>query len=202
MTDTHATFALRACRASGAAILAMLLAKAAGATTTAFKAGVFDPPRQAPDFALQGSDGRELRLSRFRGKVVLLAFGYTSCTEVCPVTLATFAQARRKLGAAAANVQIVYVTVDPQRDVPARLEKFLGSFDSTFVGGTGTEAQLAAVRKEYGVSAQKIPYQDTYVYSHSSFTYLIDRTGRIRALMPFGHSPDDYANDLAILLKE
>lgn len=202
MTDTHATFALRACRAFCAAILAMLLAAAAGATTTAFKAGVFDPPRQAPDFALQGSDGRELRLSRFRGKVVLLAFGYTSCTEVCPVTLATFAQARRKLGAAAANVQIVYVTVDPQRDVPQRLEKFLGSFDRTFIGGTGTEAQLAAVRKEYGVSAQKIPYQDTYVYSHSSFTYLIDRTGRIRALMPFGHSPDDYANDLAILLKE
>ncbi len=202
MTDTHVAIALRSRRAFAAAILSLLLADAAGAGTPAFKAGVFDPPRQAPDFTLQGSDGHELRLSRFRGKVVLLAFGYTSCTEVCPVTLATFAQTRRKLGAAASGVQIVYVTVDPQRDVPERLRKFLGNFDGTFVGGTGTEGQLAAVRKEYGVSAQKIPYQDTYVYSHSSFTYLIDRAGRIRALMPYGHSPDDYANDLTILLKE
>jgi protein SCO1 len=189
-------------RAFGAALVSMLLVDASGASATAFKAGVFDPPRQAPDFSLQGSDGRELRISRFRGKVVLLAFGYTSCSEVCPVTLATFAQARRKLGAAAADVQVVYVTVDPQRDVPERLEKFLGSFDSTFVGGTGTEAQLAAVRKQYGVTARKIPYEDSYTYAHSSFTYLIDRSGRIRALMPFGHSPNDYASDLTILLKE
>ncbi len=93
------------------------------------------------------------------------------------------------------------MTVDPQRDVPERLNKFLASFDSTFIGGTGTEAQLASVRKEYGVTARKIP-QDSYTYAHSSFTYLIDRQGRIRALMPYGHSADDYVNDLTILLKE
>src|SRR5512146_1622572 len=144
MTDPRPSAILHSRRAFGAAIVSLLLFEAANATTTAFKAGVFDPPRAAPDFSLQGSDGRELRISHFRGKVVLLAFGYSSCTEVCPVTLATFAQARRKLGAAAADVQIVYVTVDPQRDVAARLNKFLGSFDSTFIGGTGTEAQLAA----------------------------------------------------------
>src|SRR5215469_1315217 len=202
MTLTHVTGSLHSRRAFVTAILATLLVGTSGASTTSFKAGVFDPPRQAPDFSLQGSDGRELRISHFRGKVVLLAFGYSSCTEVCPVTLATFAQARRKLGAAAADVQVVYVTVDPQRDVAERLKKFLGSFDGTFIGGTGTEAQLAAVRGEYGVSAKKIPYDDSYTYAHSSFTYLIDRTGRIRALMPYGHSPDDYANDLTILLKE
>jgi protein SCO1 len=183
-------------------MLSIFLVQASDASTVAFKAGTFDPPRAAPDFTLQGSNGHELRISDFRGKVVLLAFGYTSCTEVCPVTLATFAQARRKLGAAAADLQIVYVTVDPQRDVPERLKQFLGSFDRTFVGGTGSEAQLAAVRKQYGVTATKIPYEDSYVYAHSSFTYLIDRTGRIRALMPFGHTPDDYANDVSILLKE
>ncbi|HEY4212848.1 MAG TPA: SCO family protein [Steroidobacteraceae bacterium] len=192
----------RSRRAFAVAILSVLLTEVSTAGTTAFKAGVFDPARQAPDFSLPGSDGRELRLSSFRGKVVLLAFGYSSCMAVCPVTLATFAQARRKLGTAAADVQIVYVTVDPQRDVPERLKKFLGSFDKTFIGGTGTEAQLAAVRKQYGVTATKIPYENTYSYDHSSFTYLIDRAGRIRALMPYGHSPDDYANDLKILLKE
>ena len=190
-------------RGLATAALSLLLVGASGAgAPAAFKAGTFDPPRAAPDFSLQGSDGRELRISGFRGKVVLLAFGYSSCTAVCPVTLATFAQARRKLGAAAAGVQVVYVTVDPERDVPEHLKKFLGSFDDTFIGGTGTEAQLAAVRKEYGVTAQKIPYQDSYTYSHSSFTYLIDRQGRIRALMPYGHSADDYVNDLTMLLKE
>ena len=202
MTAALLTVAWRSRRAFAAAIFSLLLVPASGAGTAAFKAGTFDPARQAPDFSLQGSDGHELRISRFRGKVVLLAFGYTSCTAVCPVTLATFAQARRKLGAAAADVQIVYVTVDPQRDVPERLKKFLGSFDRTFIGGTGTEAQLAAVRKQYGVTATKIPYEDSYVYAHSSFTYLIDRAGRIRALMPYGHGPDDYANDLTILLQE
>ena len=174
----------------------------AAAPSGEFRAGTFDPPRLAPNFSLQGSDGHELRIDRFRGKVVLLAFGYSSCTEVCPVTLATFAQARRLLGAAATDVQVLYVTVDPQRDVPDRLKKFLGSFDNSFIGGTGTEPQLAAVRKDYGVMARKIPYRDGYTYSHSSFSYLIDRKGRIRAVMPYGHGPDDYVNDLSILVKE
>jgi protein SCO1/2 len=92
--------------------------------------------------------------------------------------------------------------VDPQRDVPARLAKYLGSFDPSFIGGTGTQEQLAAVRNSYGISARKQIAGNDYTYAHSSFTYLIDRTGRIRALMPYGHSPDDYANDLTILLKE
>jgi protein SCO1/2 len=175
---------------------------AAPASTLALKAGVFDPPRLAPDFSLQSSDGHELKISQYRGKVVLLAFGFTSCTEVCPTTLNTLAVARRKLGTAAANVQVVYITVDPERDVPARLAKYLGSFDPTFVGGTGTQAQLAAVRRNYGISAEKKVIGNDYTYAHSSFTYLIDRGGRIRALMPYGHSPDDYANDLTILLKE
>jgi protein SCO1/2 len=189
--------------ALAAAVFALLMVAAAGAASTpVLKAGVFDPPRQAPDFSLASSTGHELKISQYRGKVVLLAFGFTSCTEVCPTTLNTFAVARRKLRSAAADVQVVYITVDPQRDVPARLAKYLGSFDPTFVGGTGTEDQLAAVRKNYGISAEKKTIGNDYTYAHSSFTYLIDRTGRIRALMPYGHSPDDYANDLTILLKE
>jgi protein SCO1 len=177
----------------------------AGAPSTsqpAFKAGVFDPPREAPDFELTASNGGELKIRNYRGKVVLLAFGYTSCTAVCPTTLNTFAVAHRKLAAAAADVQIVYITVDPERDNPTRLKKYLGGFDPTFVGGTGTEQQLAAVRKNYGISAEKQVLGDSYAYEHSSFTYLIDRSGRIRALMPYGHSPDDYVHDLTLLLKE
>ena len=203
MKRTRATAASIARHSLATAVLSLLLVGAAAADTgSEFKAGTFDPPRAAPDFTLQGSDGQELRIGRFRGKVVLLAFGYSSCAQVCPVTLATFAQARRKLGAKAAGVQVVYVTVDPQRDVPERLKNFLASFDNTFIGGTGSEAQLASVREQYGVTASRIPYGDSYSYAHSSFTYLIDRAGRIRALMPYGHSADDYVNDLTILLRE
>src|SRR5689334_189965 len=166
------------------------------------KAGQFDPPRLAPDFSLRGSDGHELKMSRYRGKVVLLAFGFTSCTEVCPVTLATLAQARHTLGPEAANVQVVYITVDPARDNPERMNKYLRGFDPSFIGGSGTEQQLAAVRKDYGISSERKPLGDSYTYVHSSFTYLIDRSGRIRALMPYGHSPADFANDVTILLRE
>ena len=192
------------------ALPALTFVLSAGATNTvasdssppALKAGTFDPSRPAPDFDLLGSNGGALKISQYRGKVVLLAFGFTSCTAVCPITLNTFAVARRKLAAAAADVQVVYITVDPQRDDAVRLKNYLRGFDPTFVGGTGTEQQLAAVRKDYGISAEKHVLGDSYTYEHSSFTYLIDRSGRIRALMPYGHSPDDYVHDLTLLLKE
>ncbi len=186
-------------------VAALLLTGGAGAADTnaaSLKAGLFDPPRQAPEFSLHGSNGGEIHIGNFRGKLVLLSFGYTSCTAVCPITLNTFAVARRMLGAAAADVQVVYITVDPERDDPPRLKKYLGSFDRTFVGGTGNEHQLEVVRKDYGVSAKKQALGDSYGYEHSSFTYLIDRGGRIRALMPYGHSPGDYVHDLTILMKE
>jgi len=194
---------LRAAARAAVVLLSLSIVSAAGAANApALKAGVFDPPRAAPDFSLKGSDGRDLKLSQYRGKVVVLGFGFTSCPDVCPTTLGTLAQTRRNLGAAAANVQVIYVTVDPERDVVERMQKYLAGFDRTFVGGTGTAAELAAVRKDYGVSAEKKSIGDTYTYAHSSFTYLIDRSGKIRALMPYGHSPDDYVNDLTILLKE
>jgi protein SCO1 len=171
------------------------------AADTSLIAGVFSPARPAPDFSLRGSDGSELTLSRFRGKVVALAFGYTSCTAVCPITLSVLAAARSKLNAAAEQVQVIYITVDPGRDNAARMRKFLHGFDASFVGGTGTEQQLAAVRAAYGISvSEKIPMPGGYALNHSSYIYLIDRDGGLRALMPFGHSADDFAHDLRMLL--
>ena len=87
--------------------------------------------------------------------MVALAFGFTSCPEVCPTTLAVLAQARKKLGAKASELQVVYVTVDPERDDAARMKQYLAGFDPSFVGGTGTDAQLAAVRREFGVQADQ-----------------------------------------------
>jgi protein SCO1/2 len=165
------------------------------------KAGTFEPPRMAPEFTLAGSHGAALTLRDYRGKVVLLGFGFTHCPAVCPTTLATLKAANRALGAQAADVQVVYVTVDPARDDAARMQEYLGFFDPRFVGGTGTEAQLAAVRKDYGVAAKQAAGEDGG-FSHSSFVYLIDRAGRLRALMPYGHGAADYVHDVRALLAE
>jgi len=175
------------------------------AAAEALRAGVFDPPRAAPDFALNASDGSELKLSRYRGKVVALGFGYTHCPSVCPTTLAYLAEARKKLAAAGSDFQVIYVTVDPERDTAANLKAFLASFDPTFIGGTGTPGQLAQVRTAYGITLSDRIYVDTlpkstYFLDHSSFVYLIDRAGALRAMAPFGVSADDIEHDVKVLL--
>jgi len=182
-------------------LLPLLFTAAASATDkAALSAGVFSPPRQAPDFSLSGSNGSELKLKSYRGKVVVLAFGFTSCPDVCPMTLATLAQARKKLGAEGDGLQVVYITVDPERDDTERMRTYLASFDPTFIGGTGTAERLDAVRQEYGITADRHASGTGYLFAHSSFTYLIDRAGKLRALMPYGHSADDYVHDLRILM--
>ena len=98
---------------------------------------------------------------------------------------------------------MVYVTVDPERDTPAHLKAFPGRLrcrHSSVAPAPSSSSQQCA--RTTASARQKIPYGDSYTYAHSSFTYLIDRSGRIRALMPYGHSPDDYVNDLTLLLKE
>jgi protein SCO1/2 len=164
-------------------------------------AGVFDPPRAAPAFSLLGSDGEELALERYRGKVVILEFGFTSCTDVCPRTLATLTQARKALGAHGEDLQVVYITVDPERDDVPRLREYLRAFDATFVGGTGSAEQLDAVRRDYGIAAERVISASGTSFSHSSYTYLIDPEGNLRALMPYGQSADAYAHDVRLLLK-
>jgi protein SCO1/2 len=188
-------------------LFAMLLGAAithAGAPpdSNSLKAGTLSPVMPAPELALHGSDGKPLTLERFRGKVVLLAFGFSNCGEVCPITLATLAGARRKMGDAAANVQVVYVTVDPERDDAAQMKKFLGSFDPTFVGGVGSRAEIDLAQKSYGISSVKNMNPDgSYTIGHSSSIYLIGRDGGLRAVMPYGHSSADFVHDLKILLR-
>ena len=182
-------------------LLLLFFTAAVSATDeAALKAGVFSPPREAPDFSLSGSNGAELKLGSYRGKVVVVAFGFTSCPDVCPITLATLAQARKKLGAEGNELQVVYITVDPERDDAERMRKYLASFDPTFIGGTGTAERLDGVREGYGITATRHALGTSYLYAHSSFTYLIDREGKLRALMPYGHSADDYVHDLRILM--
>ena len=186
----------------GAGIALADAPRVAGPPDDLLKAGTLSPVMPAPELRLHGSDGQPLTLERFRGKVVLLAFGFSNCGEVCPITLATLAGARRKLGADAHDVQVVYVTVDPERDDAAQMRKFLGSFDATFVGGVGSRAEIEVAQKSYGISAVKHTNADgSYSIGHSSSIYLIDRAGGLRAVMPYGHPTDDFVHDLRILLR-
>jgi protein SCO1 len=185
------------------AMTALLFALAAiAADHVTLKAGVFEPPRAAPELSLNASSGGTLSLAGYRGKVVLMGFGFTSCPEVCPTTLATLAQARKRLGVQGEQVQVIYVTVDPERDSAERMRAYLGGFDPSFVGGTGTPAQLAAARKHYGVMAERKPFGNGYTVAHSSSVYLIDRQGLLRGMMPYGRLPDDYVHDIRALLSE
>jgi protein SCO1/2 len=184
--------------------LAMLAPAAFAAAPAVFKAGVFNPPRPAPEIVLPSSAGPEFKLSNYRGKVVVLEFGYTHCADVCPVSLATLTQARQKLGMAAADVQVVFITVDPARDTGARLRTYLKPFDPSFIGLSGSAQQVEAVLKAYGIGAKKKMVEGSktdYTMHHSSYLYFIDRQGMQRAMMPFGRPADDYVHDLQLLLK-
>lgn len=183
-------------------LLALLLVSTLGQAAPALKAGVFEPPYPAPEFSLSGSDGAELKLARYRGKLVLLVFGFTHCPEVCPTTLATLAQARKALGANAAAVQVVYVTVDPERDDVQRIKQYLSAFDPAFIGGTGKPASLEQMRKRYGVIAAKLEAKagGNYGMNHSTSVFLIDREGKLRAMMPYGHEAKDFVHDIQLLL--
>jgi len=185
-------------------ILTLFALHGQAAPAAGFKSGVFDPPRAAPEIVLPASNGGQFTLSSYRGKVVVLEFGYTHCLDVCPVSLAALTQARQKLGAAAADVQVVFITVDPARDNAARLRTYLKPFDPTFIGITGTQRQIDALLKSYGISATRRMVEGSktdYTMHHSSYLYFIDRQGMQRALMPFGRPADDMVHDLKLLLQ-
>jgi protein SCO1/2 len=186
----------------GLCALLLSAAQAAMAAPGALKAGVFEPPRAAPEIALPSSHG-PFSLRALRGKVVVLEFGYTHCADVCPVSLASLAQARKSMGAAAADVQVVFITVDPARDDAKHLRTYLAAFDPSFIGVTGSAQQIDALLKSYGISATRKMVDGSktdYTMHHSSYLYFIDRSGMQRALMPFGRPSADMVHDLTILL--
>jgi len=184
-------------------LLALLLC-AGVASGEELRSGSFKPARAAPELGLRATDGSDLKLAHYHGKVVALSFGYTYCPDVCPTTLFNLAQVREKLGALGKDLQVVYITVDPERDSLPRLKAYLGGFDPTFIGGSGTPEQLAAARNAYGItiSRERVPGNPTaYWVHHSAFVYLIDRAGNIRALLPFGITIDDMVHDARVLLE-
>ena len=168
------------------------------------RGSVIDPPMPAAEIALTDQNGQPFRLADYRGKVVLLFFGYTYCPDVCPATMAELRAARAMLKPEdAARVQVVFITVDPARDTAASIQEYVARFDPAFLGLSGTEAELSTVWQAYGVF-REIEQTDSvagYLVAHTSRVYVVDVNGNLSLSFAFGTPPDDVANDLRILLK-
>jgi len=168
-----------------------------------FHGQILQSSEPVADFALKAHTGQQVRLSDWRGRWVALYFGYTFCPDVCPTTLAQLAQARRRLGADAARVQVIMVTVDPERDTPERLAAYMSAFDPTFVGLTGTPAEIAAVAGPLGVyfARQEVKGAAGYLVDHTASVLLLDPEGRLRLIWPPNTSPELMAEDLSYFLR-
>lgn len=153
------------------------------------------------DFQLTDFNGKSRNLTDFSGEVVILFFGYTHCPEVCPTTLADLAQVVRLLGRDADRVQVLFVTLDPERDRPELLAKYVPSFNGTFLGLYGDVKATAQAAKAFGVNYEKhINNSGSYTLDHSDGTYLIGIKGHPLLLSPYGQQVELVVQDIRMLL--
>ncbi|MBF4988026.1 SCO family protein [Methylophilus sp. 14] len=152
--------------------------------------------------SLTDHTGKLRNMNDFKGKVVVLFFGYTHCPDVCPTTMSDLKQTMKLLGDKANDVQVLFVTVDPERDTQEVLAQFVPGFDARFIGLRGTEAEVAANLSEYKVYAAKVsePGKSGYTMDHSAGLYVFDKTGAPRIYLGYGEKPENIAHDLQLLL--
>ena len=155
------------------------------------------------DFKLIDHNGQPRTLADFRGKVLVVFFGFTHCPDVCPITLSELARALKRLGADAQRVQVVMITVDPERDTPEVLKQYVTALDPGFLGLTGDPQAIAETAREFKVFYQKSPGATPQAYSvdHSSGTFVYDPAGRLRLLVGYGQGADVFAHDIGQLLR-
>lgn len=155
------------------------------------------------DFALSDHNGQQRSLIDFRGKAVVVFFGYTSCPDICPTTLARFAEVMKTLGGEAGRVQVLFITLDPERDSAERLKDFVPWFHPSFVGLRGEAAQIKATTEEFRVfgARKNVEGELGYVIDHSTGAYVFDPAGRIRLYVKDTASVEDVVADLRLLLK-
>lgn len=175
------------------------------ARPAAFRGTVYSEPYPpAPEIELTRSNGESFRLSQMREDIVLLFFGYTSCPDVCPTTMAEMKSALEKIDPEnAEQVRVVFVTVDPERDTPERVQEYVNHFNTEFIGLSGTESQLQKTWNDYGVFRQIVEGTSAagYLVDHTARITLIDQDGNLRVSYGFDTPVDDIAHDLKLLLK-
>lgn len=187
----------------GAVLLALVLA-ACSPEAPKFRSTDITGADFGKSLALTGHDGKPRTLEDFRGKVVVLFFGFTHCPDICPTTLADAAAALKKLGPDAARVQVLFVTVDPERDTPETLAKYVPAFGAGFLGLSGDAAATQRAAKEFKIFYEKRPggAPGAYTVDHSGQSYVIDAKGQLRLFVRHDRIAQDLAGDLRALLNE
>ena len=164
-----------------------------------------EPYPVAANFKLARDDGSSFQLSDARGNIVLLFFGYTSCPDVCPTTLAELNQAMKNLSEKEAEqVKVIFVTVDPDRDTPQKVQEYVNYFNPDFIGLSGTEETLSKVWSDYGVYREIADSESAagYLVNHTARVTMIDRNGNLRVSYSFETPVADIVHDLKVMLKE
>ncbi|WP_343623010.1 SCO family protein [Roseateles puraquae] len=199
---TTRRFALAAVTALAALTLAGC--QKAGPEKQAFKGVDLTGAEYARTLNLTDQDGRARSLADFKGKVVVVFFGYTQCPDVCPTTMAEVAEVKRSLGADGEKVQGVFVTIDPERDTGQLLKAYMASFDPSFVALRGSAEQTQAAAKEFKVFYAKVPGKtpETYTMDHTAASFIFDTEGRVRVYARYGSGAQALADDIKLLLAE
>ena len=210
MNMTTPVFTRRRClQAVAIASAAALIAGCDGNTPGAapkptFKGVDITGAEYARSLALTDVDGQPRTLADFKGKVVVVFFGYTQCPDVCPTTMAELAEVKRKLGADGARLQGIFVSVDPERDTAALLKAYVANFGPDLIGLRGSLEQTQAAAKEFKVFYAKVPGKtaSSYTVDHTAGSYVFDAQGRVRLFTRYGSGAQALTDDLKILLAE
>jgi protein SCO1 len=194
----RARMVFAACAVGGALVLA-----GCGNNQSAFQNLDITGNKQfGTNFALPDTSGKVRTLADFKGKAVILFFGYTHCPDVCPTTMAELSQAMQQLGPDAARVQLLFVTVDPARDTRDVLSQYVAAFNPSFIGLRPSDAQLAKVAKDFRVYYAKSPGKtpDGYTMDHTAASYVFDPSGKLRLFARDGQGVQPWVHDLKLLL--
>lgn len=188
----------------GALALVLLVWAAAFARPYTLHGSEIDPPVPAPPIQLSRAEGNSFDLAARQGQITLIFFGYTSCPDICPTTLADMKRIKAGLGSQADAADFVFITVDPQRDTPQGIQDYVSGFDPGFIGLSGAEDALEPVWKAYGVFREVQPGATAlgYLVDHSTRSYLIDAGGNLRLTYAYGTPVEDIVKDIRYLLKE
>ena len=193
-------------RISDASLLLLLVGvltlSGCGASKPTFQSVDITGADYARDFQLMDASGKPRSLADYRGKVVVMFFGYTQCPDVCPTTMADLKTVMQSLGKSAEQVQVLFVTLDPSRDTPALLAQYVPAFDPRFVGLYGDDATTAKTAKDFKIFFQRVPgpTPTTYTLDHTAGSYVFDPEGRIRLFIRQGQTNESIAHDLEQLL--
>ncbi|KHA71378.1 photosynthetic protein synthase I [Pseudomonas chlororaphis] len=152
-------------------------------------------------FKLKNTDGETMTLSSFRGMMPMVFFGFTQCPAVCPTTLARAAKIKKLMGADGDRLQVIFISLDPERDTPEILDAYMKAFDPTFVALYGTLEETAATAKEFDVFYEKVPAGDTYTISHTATSYVYDSNGGLRLGLPTSLSAEQCTEDLLTVME-